>query len=69
MTADSKRKYGFYWVRFKGRLIVAEYFGDGYWHVPSSPDGDIEPWYHNRELGELLSARLRPPTGKRKRSQ
>ena len=42
MKADRKRASGFYWVRFEGELVVAEYTSDGlgcspegpHWHVP-----------------------------------
>lgn len=46
MKRDRKRVSGFYWVRFEGQIIVAEYTSDGlgcspegpHWHVPQSED-------------------------------
>jgi hypothetical protein len=65
MRADGKRESGFYWVRFEGQIIVAEYTADGlgcspgegpHWHVPLSDD-----CFSNQQVCELLSARLDPP--------
>ena len=64
MKADRKRKPGFYWVRFEGELVVAEYTdglgcegndGKKHWHIPGS-DG----CFFDREVCELLSDRLFP---------
>jgi hypothetical protein len=64
MRGDRNRAYGFYWVRFEGEVIVAEYTdGDGcleevggrevavkpHWHVPGS-----DVCYKAREVCELL---------------
>ncbi len=64
MKADRKRRSGFYWVRFEGLVIVAEYTADGlgcspegpHWHVPMADN-----CFRNREICELLSDRLEPP--------
>jgi hypothetical protein len=62
MTRDPGRQSGFYWVRFEGAEIVAEYTADGvgcnpegrpHWHVPGS-DG----CWRDNEVCELLSGRL-----------
>lgn len=60
MKVDKKRKSGFYWVRFEGKVLVAEYTTDGYpaWYIPHSS----EPWYYDYEICELLSDRLPEPT-------
>lgn len=56
----SIRPHGFYWVRFEGVVIIAEYTaGDActeqydHWHVPGS-----DKCWKNREVCELLSSRL-----------
>lgn len=67
MKVDKKRLPGFYWVRFEGALVVAEYT-DGlgctdeqrHWHIPGS-----ETCFKNKEICELLSTRLNEPRGKR----
>lgn len=61
MKADKKRKSGFYWVRFEGQVIVAEYTCDGlgcspegpHWHVPQADE-----CFKDRQVCELLSERL-----------
>ena len=61
MKSDSKRKPGFYWVRFEGVLVVAEYkripasyhHRNGYWLMPG-----VETMWLNSEVCELLSNRL-----------
>jgi hypothetical protein len=68
MRTDRNRVPGFYWVRFEGEVIVAEYTdGAGcleevggvevgvkpHWHVPGS-----DVCYKDREVCELLSATL-----------
>jgi hypothetical protein len=61
---DSRvRQSGFYWVRFEGKVVVAEYtsYGRGcypgqHWHVPASSG-----CYGNSEVCELLSQRLTAP--------
>lgn len=66
MKSDRHREAGFYWVRFQGEIIVAE-FTDGkeciedglgnttqpHWHIP----GTSECW-KNSDVCELLSGRL-----------
>jgi hypothetical protein len=71
MKADKKRESGFYWVRFEGEPVVAEYVtgfgctdtstGSGtaerpHWHIPGS-DG----CFYDPEVWELLSGRLQAP--------
>lgn len=64
MKRDRKRLSGFYWVRFEGQVIVAEYTADGlgcspegpHWHVPQS-----EGCHSDREIRELLSGKLVGP--------
>lgn len=70
MKADRHRRPGFYWVRFEGSVIVAEYTEEGmlcqgpderitrkaHWHMPGC-DG----CFRDREVCELLSGRLEPP--------
>lgn len=62
MKANPKRAPGFYWVRFEGDIVVAEYTdgsgcegsdGKGHWHIPGS-DG----WFMDREVCELLSGKI-----------
>jgi hypothetical protein len=58
MRADSKRETGFYWVRFEGERIVAEYTfafcnHRPHWHVPGS-----KRCFLNGEVCELLSEKL-----------
>jgi hypothetical protein len=60
MRRDKKRMPGFYWVRFEGDVLVAEYtngFGCSderpHWHLP----GSGECW-KDKEICELLSGRL-----------
>ena len=67
MKADPKRKPGFYWVRFEGLVIVAEYakaarggFRDR-WIVPGSVTA-----FEDGEVCELLSERLEPPREKKR---
>ena len=67
MKRDAKRLPGFYWVRFEGEIIVAEYtMGRGcsserpHWHIPGS-----DTCFYDREVCELLSPELlspEPPT-------
>jgi hypothetical protein len=59
MKADAKRLTGFYWVRFEGEIVVAEYtHGRGcsderpHWHIPGSGE-----CFKNNEVCELLSAK------------
>ncbi len=69
MKADKKRKPGFYWVRFEGAVIVAEYINrpgflqeaDPHWHVPGSP-----VCFRDKDVCDLLSGRLRTPMPPRK---
>lgn len=64
MKANRKRLFGFYWVRFEGDLIVAEYSdGDGctgssgpHWHVPASPD-----CFYDREVSQLVAGPIPRP--------
>jgi hypothetical protein len=63
LKPNRKRKPGFYWVRFEGEIVVAEYTeGRGcsderpHWHVPGSAE-----CFKNREICELLSERLAQP--------
>lgn len=64
MKADNKRASGFYWVRFEGQVIVAEYTSDGlgcspegpHWHVPQS-DG----CFLNGQVCELLYGPIPTP--------
>lgn len=65
MKADRQRVPGFYWVRFEGEAIVAEFtHGLGcseetpHWHVPGA-----ETCFQNKEICELLSGRLDIPAG------
>jgi len=62
MNRDAKRKPGFYWVRFEGQVIVAEYTGFDalgcshyypHWHIPGSA-----ACFADKEVCELLSSRL-----------
>jgi hypothetical protein len=66
MKPDTKRPAGFYWIRFEGQVIVAEYsparkckactLSTPHWHVPGSatPFGD-------HQVCEILSKRLEVP--------
>ena len=71
MKIDRKRKPGFYWVRFEGQIVVAEYTdGRGcidtstrsgfaerpHWHVPGS-----ETCFRDREVCELLNGPIPTP--------
>jgi len=64
MKADRYRRSGFYWVRFEGSILVAEYTADGlgcspegpHWHIPQS-----DACWRNREVCELLSGRILAP--------
>lgn len=67
MKADRKRVPGFYWVRFEGEVIVAEWTdgtgcegndGKRHWHIPGS-DG----CFYDREVCELLSGRIQRVQG------
>ena len=56
MRPDRKRRPGFYWVRFEGEVVVAEYtLGRGcsderpHWHIPGS-----SACWRDREICELL---------------
>lgn len=57
MKADRERVTGFYWIRFEGQVVVAEYVVGGFkiprWYVPGS---DLA--YQDSEVCELLSDRL-----------
>jgi hypothetical protein len=63
MKRDKKRSSGFYWVRFEGQTVVAEYT-DGlgctedrpHWHIPGS-----QACFDDKEICELLSTRLLKP--------
>jgi hypothetical protein len=68
MRADTNRQVGFYWVRFEGEPIVAEYVyrrrndpnctvsSAFHWHIPGSAI-----CVQNAEVCELLSKRLPRP--------
>ena len=60
MMRDQTRRDGFYWVRFEGQSIVAEYSGKGPggpgWSVPGSSTR-----YQDAEVCEMMSARLIAP--------
>jgi len=63
MKRDAKRQRGFYWVRFEGEIVVAEYTdGRGctdersHWHIPGSA-----ACFRNKEVCELLSPRIEHP--------
>lgn len=63
MKVDRKRRAGFYWVRFEGLTVVAEWQAkDRYpgipagWRMPGAA-----PRYEDSEVCELLSPRLLPP--------
>lgn len=67
MKGDRKRVPGFYWVRFEGEVIVAEWTdgsgcegndGKPHWHIPGS-DG----CFYDREVCELLSGRIQRVQG------
>ena len=68
MKRDRKRLPGFYWVRFEGGIIVAEYTDTGlgcapegpHWHVPQA-----EECFLDEAICELLSDRLPQPRGHR----
>lgn len=61
MRADKERQPGFYWVRFEGKEIVAEwvkrrsppYISTNCWLITGSKMA-----FKDREVCELLSARL-----------
>ncbi len=57
MKVDKKRKPGFYWVRFEGSIIVAEW-SDGKrnpkgWNIPGCATA-----FSDKEVCELLSNRM-----------
>lgn len=64
MKRDRARLSGFYWVRFEGAEIVAEYTANGlgcspegpHWHAPQA-----EECFLDKEICELLSDRLSRP--------
>jgi hypothetical protein len=66
MKPDTKRPAGFYWVRFEGQVIVAEYSRKGkcngcatrtpHWHVPAAAIA-----LRDNQVCELLSKRLEVP--------
>lgn len=65
MQRDPKRESGFYWVRFEGEVVVAEYTADGagwsagdgqWWRVPGSSHS-----FEDDQVCELLSARIPSP--------
>lgn len=58
MKRDPKRKPGFYWIRFEGKAIVAEW-QPILWYVGGSVTG-----FKDSEVCELLSSRLRAPKEK-----
>lgn len=69
MQRDLDRQPGFYWVRFEGEPVVAEYtlghrskFDYSHWHIPSGQE-----CYEDALVCELLSRKLLPP--KRKSSK
>lgn len=60
MKRDRKRLPGFYWVRFEGEIIVAEYVNRRvcapeihHWHIPGS-----NRCFRDGEICELLSTKL-----------
>jgi len=64
VRSNPTRLPGFYWVRFEGEVVVAEYTdgrgcegsgGRKHWHIPGS-----ESCFKDREVCELLSFRLEP---------
>jgi len=55
VAPDPKRKPGFYWVRFEGQVIIAEYVGSGKWQVP----GSDRAW-EDKEFCELICKVSRP---------
>lgn len=65
MTRDKSRKPGFYWVRYEGEVIVAEYTrGHGcsdetsHWHLPG-----VDACHKDQEVCELLAGPLALPSG------
>lgn len=64
MRSDKHRLSGFYWVRFEGQTIVAEYTANGlpcsperpHWHVPQAAG-----CFTDKQVCELLSGRLEAP--------
>ena len=64
MTRDQTRRDGFYWVRFEGEVVVAEYTGKGrgctpegpHWHIPGSSE-----CFRDAQVCQMLSPRLNPP--------
>lgn len=65
MQRDRKRESGFYWVRFEGEVVVAEYTADGagwsagdgqWWRVPGSSHS-----FEDDQVCELLSERIPSP--------
>ena len=64
MRRDANRAAGFYWVRFEGQIIVAEYTKHGlgcspegpHWHVPQSDECFLD-----REVCEVLSGLIPTP--------
>jgi hypothetical protein len=56
MKPDRKRKFGFYWVRFEGEILVAEYdpLRRG-WYIPGTSE-----CFKDKDVCELLGGKLIP---------
>jgi hypothetical protein len=66
MKRDASREPGFYWVRFEGEPVVAEFIlghrsrhDFSHWHVPG-----YDACVNDQEVCEALSAKLLPPRTK-----